>query len=84
MVRYRNHKNLNKDQKVALLSALDSSKEDLLREQRTAYHDFKSKTVAYYLSTEEIATNHLNYLPVPGKYEACIRLEETGGKAWAL
>jgi len=34
--------------------------------------------------TEEIATNYLNYLPVPGAYEGCITLESVGGKAWAI
>ena len=49
-----------------------------------AYLNFKQQTVAYYLSTEEVATKFLTYLPVPGKYEACITVEEAGGKAWAL
>ena len=44
----------------------------------------KQQAVAYYLSTEVVATNYLNYLPVPGGYEPCITLESVDGKAWAI
>jgi len=46
--------------------------------------DIKQQAVAYYLSTEEIATTYLNYLPIPGSYEPCISLESVNGKAWAI
>lgn len=46
--------------------------------------ELKQQTIAYYYSTEEISKNHLNYIPVPGKYEPCISLEEVNGKAWAI
>lgn len=51
---------------------------------KKALLEIKQQTVAYYLSTESVAKNQLNYLPIPGKYEACISLDEVGGKAWAL
>lgn len=51
---------------------------------KDAFLKLKQQTIAYYLSTEEIATKYLNYLPVPGKYEPCISMESVGGKAWAL
>lgn len=51
---------------------------------KSAFLELKQQSIAYYLSTEEIATTYLNYLPIPGKYEACISLESIGGKAWAL
>jgi len=44
----------------------------------------KQQTIAYYLSSEEIAKNYLNYLPVPGAWQSCISLEEAGGKKWAI
>jgi len=44
----------------------------------------KQQAIAYYLSSEEIAKNYLNYLPVPGAWESCISLEEAGGKKWAI
>ena len=53
-------------------------------EVRQAYLHFKQQTIAYYLTTEAVAKNHLNYLPVPGAYEACIQLSDVDGKAWAL
>lgn len=43
----------------------------------------KQQTVAFYLSTEEVSKNHLNYLPVPGEYEGCISIESVNNKAWA-
>lgn len=51
---------------------------------KNAFFDIKQQTVAYYLSTKEVATKYLNYLPVPGGYEPCISLASVGGKAWAL
>lgn len=54
------------------------------RSARDVFIDIKQQTISYYLSTEKIATEFLNYLPVPGEYEPCISLEEAGGKKWAL
>ena len=51
---------------------------------KSAFLRIKQQAIAYYLSTEEIAKNYLNYLPIPGKYESCISLASAGGKAWAL
>lgn len=51
---------------------------------KAAIADLRQQTIAYYLSTEEIGTNYLNYLPVPGQYKSCITVAEVGGKAWAL
>jgi len=39
--------------------------------------------VNIFFRTEEIATNHLNFDPIPGVYKD-IPLEEVGGKQWAL
>ncbi len=67
------------------LSSLKNLEEGGAQEEvRKAYLDLKQQTVAYYLSTEEVATNYLNYLPVPGEYQPCITMEEVDGKAWAL
>lgn len=66
-----------------LKTVLKSSKEE---DQivKSSFLALKQQAVAYYLSTEEIGTKYLNYLPVPGKYEPCISLESVGGKAWAI
>lgn len=67
-------------QQLGILKQIDGSNETV---QQT-FLQLKQQTIAYYLTTEEIGMNYLNYLPVPGEYEACISLEEAGGKAWAL
>jgi len=65
------------------LQKLSNSSEENDIEAKTALLELKQQTIAYYLSTEEIGKNYLNYLPVPGNYEPCISLEEAGGKLWA-
>lgn len=76
-----NYIDLTSDEKIGLLKALEGLDNKTLRD---AYLNLKQQTVAYYLSTEEVGKNFLNYLPVPGKYQACISLSEVGGKAWAI
>jgi len=66
------------------LQALLTSSEGSVKIAQTAFLDLKQQTVLYFLSTKEIGTTYLNYLPVPGEYKACIALEEVNGKAWAL
>ncbi len=75
---------LEPGQQLRLLQELESSKEEKWEEARDAFLGLKQQTIAYYLSTREIATRYLTYLPVPGTYKACISVEEAGGKAWAL
>ncbi len=70
--------------KMDLLTTLDKSTDDVSKAARSGYLNLKQQTIAYYLTSEEVGTKFLNYLPVPGEYEPCISLEETGGKAWAL
>ncbi len=68
---------------VKLQSLLKASNEQDKMAQ-SALLRLKQQTIVYYLSTEEIAKNYLNYLPIPGAYEPCIPLESVNGKAWAL
>ncbi len=49
-----------------------------------AYHDLKQQAISFYLATEPVATEFLNYLPVPGPYQGCIPVSEVDHKAWAL
>lgn len=52
---------------------------------RDTYFALKQATIAYYFGSEEVATNQLAYLSVPGEYIPCGDLEElTGGVAWAI
>ena len=71
----------NEEEKLAILKKSDSSKQEAVRK---AYLDFKQQTISFYLSSEEIGEKYLNYLPVPGAYEACISLESVGGKSWSI
>ena len=73
---------LPEGEKLEIFKTLQSSKEDELA--RKGFLELKQQTVAYYLNTEEIATNFLNYDPVPGDYIGCIPLSEVNGKKWAL
>jgi hypothetical protein len=75
---------LETSEQLNLLQQLENSKDEDREEARKAFLNLKQQTIAYYLSTKEIATQYLTYLPVPGVYKSCISLEEAGGKAWAL
>jgi hypothetical protein len=68
---------------LALLQTLDPAKSTDLATAGSAFLAFKQQTVAYYLNTETIGTQFLNYLPIPGEYKPCISVEEVGNKAWA-
>jgi len=73
----KSFENSSTDDKVKII-------ENLGGEELAIFNNLKQQTIAYYLSTEEIGKNFLNYLPVPGKYEGCITLESVGGKKWAI
>lgn len=79
-----NFDSLNTKEQETLLLSLESLLEGQRNDAYWAYIDLKQQTVAFYLNTEEIAENHLNYLPIPGEYKPCVSLEELGGKAWAI
>jgi hypothetical protein len=66
------------------VQALHASNDPASKVAKSVLLGLKQQTVAYYLSTKEVGTNFLNYLPVPGQYEACVKLADVGGKAWAL
>ncbi len=75
---------LSNAEKESLLINLETNPEGGNDLVRTAYLHFKQQVIAFYLSSEQIAENELNYLPVPGTYEPCINLEEVGNKKWAI
>ncbi len=74
---------LGTEEKLSILQDLDRSDAEG-NEARKAYLHLKQQTISFYLTTEEIGENYLNYLPVPGEYQACIPLSDVGNKAWAL
>jgi len=67
-----------------IITQLNAGDEATPATARKAFLNLKQQTIAYYLSSKEIGMNHLNYLPVPGEYAACISVAEAGGKAWAM
>lgn len=73
----------NQNDMNAAFQACENPSEDQ-KEVAEAFKSLKQQGISYYLSTETVAKNHLNYLPVPGEYKACISLEEAGNKMWAL
>jgi len=77
------HMSTSDDLETAV-AAIEGSSSAVGADVRDAYHLLKEQTIAYYLSSEEIATQYLNYLPIPGEYKSCITVEEAGGKKWAI
>ncbi len=57
----------------------DMAKKDV----NAVFKKIKAMTVSAYFNTEELGERVLRYLPIPGKYEACIPYEK-GTKAWSL
>jgi len=47
------------------------------------YRSMKSMAIWAYMTSEDIGENVLNYLPVPGNFEACIPVSEVGNR-WSL
>lgn len=76
--------NLKEKEQLEFLKNINEIEDEKMEEIKSTYLDLRQQTIAYYLSTEEIGTKFLNYLPVPGEYQACISVEEVGGKAWAI
>ena len=76
--------NLKPEEKTTVLHELIDSREDSTKTARNSLLDIKNQSIAYYLNTEKVAKNHLNYLPVPGPFLPCIPLDELNGKAWAI
>lgn len=67
----------------AAFQACENSSE-VQKDVTDAFKSLKQQGISFYLATETVAKNHLNYLPVPGEYKACISMEEAGNKMWAL
>ena len=70
--------------KLEILKSLSKSDSSDLEWERKAFLEIRQQSIAYYLTTEEISKNYLNYLPIPGDYEACISVQDVDNKAWAL
>lgn len=77
----KQYTHLPEGDKLSILKNLTADQDELAHK---ALIELKQQTVAYYLNTEEVATNFLNYDPVPGDYIGCIPLSQVNGKKWAL
>tara|TARA_R100001143_G_scaffold63604_1_gene73756 strand:+ start:6534 stop:7082 length:549 start_codon:yes stop_codon:yes gene_type:complete len=80
----QNFTELESSAREILLSELERNRENDLSEARQVFKEIKQQTIAYYLTTEEVGKNHLNYLPIPGEYKPCISQEDVNHKAWAI
>jgi hypothetical protein len=69
---------------VDALRSLELNQNDALASAKKALVEFKQQVITYYLTTEEIGKNFLNYLPIPGFYKPCISVDEVNNKAWTL
>ena len=69
--------------RVEILNDLELNSSKKNEEAKMGFTELKQQMIAYYLNTEEIGTNYLNHLPIPGEYEPCISLEDVNNKAWA-
>jgi len=75
---------ISSEDRLTFITKLDKQFSNTDSEASQTYKEIKGRLINYYLKTEEVGTKLLNYLPVPGEYQACITLEDAGGKAWAL
>ena len=80
----QNFLQLDPSMRENMLSELELGQETELFGARQVFKELKQQTIAYYLSTEEVGKHFLNYLPVPGDYEACISVDDIHHKAWAI
>ncbi len=79
----------NESRKEEIGGLLYADESDVAAKDKENFYIYKFLNNVKYLATsayfgsEEIATKHLNYDPVPGKYIGCIPVEEVGNN-WAL
>jgi hypothetical protein len=72
---------LSSVQATALLSDLDSAKNEFLEKDKTAFRFVKSLIVFGYYTSEEGASKELNYDAYPGGYTGSVALSDIGS-AW--
>ncbi len=75
---------LDNDEQHAFVSAIDEQLTSSDTGISNAYTTIKNKLVHYFMNTEEVGTQLLNFLPIPGEYQACVSLDKTGNKAWTI
>lgn len=87
MERYLGEKNTLEQQGLSKLAAL--SKDQISPDDMEDYHfanvlaTLKDQGISAYFSNEIIATDYLNYDPIPGVFNGCIPVSEVGA-TWSL
>ncbi len=80
----RNFLNLSQTERVELGRSIELNNGVCTSSAKRAYTELKQQTIAYYLTTEEIGRNFLNYLPIPGEYRPTITIDEVNNRAWSI
>jgi len=80
----QNFRQLEQMERVELLQNLELNPEAGTDSARLAYIELKQQVIAYYLTSEEVGREYLNYLPIPGDYEPCISVDDVNNRAWAI
>lgn len=75
---------LNAQEREALLSDLETTQEASVASPREALVMLKQQVVIFYLTSETVAEEYLNYLPIPGQYQPCISVDDVDNTAWAI
>ena len=77
--------NLEPEQQDALLTKLEAAaQEQGESDKKPFFTTMKELTLLGFCTSEVGATQVLQHIPVPGRYEGCISVEEAGGRAWAI
>ena len=72
---------LTSAQQDAVLRAVATAQQD---QNPSSFGLIRSTTILGYFSSEQAAKNVLNYDPVPGRFDACIPLDQVRGRDWFL
>lgn len=57
--------------------AVEAQKKD-----KTFCHQIREMTIVGYFTSEKVGRNVLHYLPVPGRFDACVPISEVGNVNW--
>ncbi|MEM9830170.1 MAG: gluconate 2-dehydrogenase subunit 3 family protein [Bacteroidota bacterium] len=76
---------LQPEQMDTLLTKLETEAQENKQEDvKPFFRTMKELTLLGFCTSEAGATQVLQHVPVPGRYEGCISVEEAGGRAWAV
>ena len=70
---------LSGDRQDQVLKTLAAAAQD---KQESFFKQMRTATVLGYFTSETVGKTVLNYLPVPGRYEACVPIEDVGRRNW--